>query len=102
MKKAILNLLTSTINENEQDELHNIYCDLIEKNPPPTRHIEQHGLKYITDHFDADNFVVCRDFIQQGKATTPAQHHSQIQTAMQLKLSPYLQPPQEIFLLRRQ
>ena len=28
----------------------------LEKIPPPTRQIEPNGLKYITDHFDADNF----------------------------------------------
>ena len=33
------------------------------KNPPPTRHMERHGLKYIADNFDADNVVVCRDFM---------------------------------------
>ena len=61
----------------DHELLHLIYCDNIgNKNAPfPIQHVEQHGMKYVFDHLDADELYICRDFCKNlsrclGKKTS--------------------------------
>lgn len=64
-KNPTIKICTETDDRKDIDLLHLSYCDAGGKLiPPPQRHIDRHGLQYIRDKFDADQFVVCRNYVQ--------------------------------------